>query len=352
MRQHPQRRGELMSEVPVKPILPPVVIFGTGLTRQLLSHSEGTPDIGLVTPNIETLVSWEQLLLGAALRGRAAEDRHAPLIKRPTLFWEELVRQISNAPEFHSGHVSAAQAERYLRTLVAECLKAATTAARDQTNIAKIETLLAKSGTHLVSLNFDTLPFQSELGGQPLRFDRTVKPRLDYLETAGKTVWFPHGCIEAPSHIKLGIRDYGFLPKRWEELFRYFKSWQRSLGGVKGATSEHIHAESIRWLRSAPSKDPTVFIGNILLAPLIFFGVGLSESEWGWWWILNQRARNLNRVPRERRPSTVSVRIATDFDVDFWKCTPAGVNPILVPDWDLGWDRLIGWLESQNELLD
>lgn len=328
--------------------LEPVTVLGTGFLRQIfqpppspLGHQPQLPR------ELRPLVEWDSLLREVALAENLFEAWDPSLASRPTLLWDEMVRAKLRLKATGANLKKPYQAEAKLRAQVAAILKKVTSIA--QVDQPKLNEFRAAAGRHIVSLNFDTLITEGECiksANWPAKDGRRLGCRL---ESAERTYWFPHGCIRRRASIRLGLRDYGFLPPSWDAAVNQFKRREREWRNERSWTDE-LFAAFQNELVTHESEDPAATLtGHLLVAPLIFFGTGLSESEWGWWWLMNQRSRNLASVPEANRPATVIVRLATGDDVAFWAKRPAGITPLFVKDWDEGWRVLLGWLRHEKE---
>ena len=322
--------------------LKPITVLGTGFLHQLL------PKIQDLTTSqqrkLNPLLNWSSLLNEVALRHSLRDSFNPDLAKCiPTLQWDEMVRIFSaQSPEKMACH----EAEDKLKKTVIEILKDAQHEAQEHglLDTHKLEVLLDVSGDHLVSLNFDSLLLGVNKS-KPVIPDK--QNHLLHFKQNDKTFWFPHGSIEKKESIRLGLRQYGFMPNSWDEYFRNFKAFERGFtdDNRSSLTPEQFNslAQSLANGEEVPGK---LLVGHLLLAPLIFFGVGLSDAEWGWWWLLNQRARNLAKIDRNLRPPTIIVIEKDDPRRGFWSLCPAGVSPIYVDDWDMGWEMLLEWLSK------
>ena len=314
-----------------------ITVIGTGLLNQVLEHSE---DQHGTSP----LQSWDALLHEVAVRS-GIQDAYKPALSQnmPTLQWDELVREaVSNGKFVRSASVE----EKILRSTACKILLEASSVATLNQN--KLESFLMATGKNIVSLNFDNLLFQGS-GLNHVEYDNKVKNVEHVHHKEKKTFWLPHGCVLQPETVKLGQRDYGLLPSNWSVKFNHFKKFEREFcnKGVKGnltITKQMVQDISLEIDKQKLCAE-NVLIGHLLLAPIVFFGVGLGASEWGWWWLMNQRARNLARVSEKDRPSTVIILHCKDPRGEFWKSHPAGITPIFVKDWDEGWQKFINCLK-------
>jgi hypothetical protein len=324
--------------------LEPVTVLGTGFLRQILQPLPGPADhpLQLHSEVLRPLVEWDSLLRKVAFSEKLFSAWDPSLASRPTLLWDEMVRAKLRLPGKPDNLKQSHQAEAALRRCVVEELNQAMSVA--QVDQRKLKEFRAAAGQHIVSLNFDTLITGDE-NIKSASWPAKDAQRLGYrLESADRTYWFPHGCIRRRASIRLGLRDYGFLPNQWNEAFRLFKAFEQRHRHGSDWTEATLAAVRQHLINEEVERVDTLLIGQLLLAPLIFFGVGLSESEWGWWWLMNQRARNLASVQERSRPETVIVVIESDPKAGFWATRPAGIAPLFVKDWDEGWAVLLSWL--------
>ncbi len=320
------------------------------MTRQLI-HADDIAATGHQQSHFKFLTDWGALLREVAQREQLAHVWGLHWANRPTLFWDELVRARVALLGDEKSPERAARAEHALRRRVADLLLESQQQLSSSIDTEKLFTLLMMAGPELVSLNFDTL---LTLGEQRLPVAASTAAgaqsgQVHRLEVHGKSFWFPHGCALEPKTIALGLRDYGFHPSHWDRRFRQYKAFEKhARPGAAVSDVQHLdhQIEHLRMAHQAPAN--VHFMGQLLLAPLIFFGVGLSESEWGWWWLLNQRARNLARIHPRSRPPTIVLRSTNEGDAVFWSARPAGVTSIFVPDWGSGWRVLMDWLDAQR----
>lgn len=324
----------------------PVPIFGKGLIHQLLAAGENGRN-PVLPADVRALADWGFLLREVASENHLLDAWNPFVAERPTLLWDELVRRRVALLGGDDSPERAAEAEAALRASVVRILREATSAAERLVDPSKLNDLLMCTGRHIVSLNFDTFL----LAHEDWKADGVgATPRVPLsVSVHDKTLWFPHGCVAEPRSIKLGLRDYGFQPSDWNSLFEEFKDFEAALSPHQpNRTDPAVRDQLFRALRQGGASPAQTFMGHMMLAPLIFFGVGLSRDEWGWWWLLNQRARNLARVPERHRPPTVIVLHEASREAGFWVSRPAGVVPIFVPDWNVAWDVLLTWLERHR----
>lgn len=322
-------------------MLPPVAILGTGFLRQIISTNDPT-----VSTAFDHLISWPCLLKAVAREKDLLAVFDAGLAKDfPTLQWDELVRaHVTSCNTSGAAH----KMESALKKAVAEVLTNATADVKPYVDQAKLQAFLAAAGRHIVSLNFDTLVMGDGPAGQTI-YDKNQRG-VQHAKHGEKTFWFPHGCINEPDSICLGLRDYGFLPNEWSKLFGGFKGFERADLANKKQPLTPEESEFVKnKLRNDEPEPQHQLLGQLMLAPLIFFGAGMSKSEWGLWWVLNQRARNLARIPLRDRPPTVIVLSSHEVErLPFWCTRPASLMPIFVNNWDKGWSILLEWLKQHQ----
>lgn len=315
-------------------MLSPTTVIGSGFLQQVLTKKKG-----LVRP----LLSWDSLLSELAVEADLFSAYNSSLsATMPTVQWDEFVRAAVSNQQYQN-QKSASKVELKLKGQVAKILKTALQSAIPM-NEVKVADLLAATGDHIVSLNFDDLLSQGSLFNKS---SPSSGKKFERFEKNGKTIWHPHGCITKPKSIKLGQRDYGFLPQEWSCKISKFKAFERGHKAVsKDVISDEEFSEMTKSLQAGNCEPEQSLVGHLLIGPLIFFGVGMGQSEWGLWWLLNQRARNLARVPPEQRPSTVIIKQRQDPQAALWELGPVGMSTIFVDDWDEGWGKLLQWLRQ------
>lgn len=324
-------------------MLPPVTVLGTGFLRQIILDNDAADDAPW-----KRLVSWPLLLESVAREKSLLNVFDSGLASSfPTLQWDELVRaHVASCDTSDAAH----KMESELKKVVSDVLAEATTHAKVYVDQAKLQAFLAAAGQHIVSLNLDTLVLGDTFAGKTI-FDKSQRG-VQHVKHGEKTFWFPHGCIQKPDSIRLGLRDYGFLPHEWSTLFGGFKGFERAELANKKQPLTPEESEFVKnKLRNGEPKPQHQLLGQLMLAPLIFFGAGMSNSEWGLWWVLNQRARNLARVALRDRPPTVIVLSSQEVErLPFWCTRPAGLTPIFVNNWDKGWSILLEWLKQHQPM--
>jgi hypothetical protein len=291
---------------------------------------------------LNPLIRWDSLLLETARRSGVESVWNPFLAQRPTLLWDEMVRALVAAEGGPDSQKAAAKTESILKQKVQQVLNEAETLAKGKICLNRLQSFWSAASGRAVTLNFDELLLAHQ---DTSAADAVPSEAPVTLHAAGHKLWYPHGCVREPASIHLGLRDYGFQPHAWNSLISNFKALEREALGT-AARSKASGLPPFREAVAAGLVNPSAdFIGHLLLAPLIFYGVGLSQDEWGWWWFLNQRARNLARVEERLRPFTVIIKHAKDLDAAFWTSCPAGVTPLFVEDWDTGWQVLMDYLD-------
>lgn len=327
-----------------------VLVVGTGLLLHLLGSG------------VNALTSWTHLI--QSLRTRDP-DRSSPGKGRdadPIEAWEETVREQVNVA---GRDIPAYRAESLLRKALSARLKDAAEAAEGSVRAhslhRRLSARLEAGGLHLVSLNFDGLAYAGvavnkvwppsahlpdpermrEADSENLYQRRVVVGRR--ADGQPSMIWHPHGRVERPEGIRTGLRDYGLQPYAYARAFDRYKNWEtRMLGGARRAKplSRDHHRLLVRRLdeldASAGGRKPDpadTWITRFMLLPVDLIGVGISRQEIGLRWLLNQRARNLARIPERQAP--LIHRVA-----DEW-LPPAWAECRLHPDWDAAWSEVL-----------
>ena len=325
--------------------LKPITVLGTGFLYQLLPNfADLTSD---QKRKLSPLVNWSSLLNEVAFRHDLYGCYTPELAKHmPTLQWDEMVRAFAVQS---SEKMACHKAEDKLKKTVIDILKDGQRETHENPlfDTHKLDALIDVSGDHIVSLNFDSLILGANKS-KPIIPDK--QSHLLHFKQNEKTIWFPHGSIQNKDSIRLGIRQYGFLPNSWDKSFKNFKALERDLtNDKKSSLTTTEYEDLVRSLATGKEEPGHLLIGHLLLAPLIFFGVGLSDAEWGWWWLLNQRARNLAKLDQKLRPPTIIVIEKGDPRKHFWSLCPAGVSPIYADNWDMGLEMLLEWLSKRTD---
>jgi hypothetical protein len=293
-----------------------IIVVGTGLHRQVLGH-EDSP-----------LSSWSKLLTSISEDYKTSIK--GAITKDPVMLWEKMVLEISNRPRNQNLRMQAFNAELMLKREVCDLLKCHSCKSSNieifKRNI--ICDMMFKRATHLLSLNFDKLIYNHvktkkisvNNGGviqdaknkgirnkdAKLLYDRTKCLKNDQ----ESIVWHPHGHVDRPESLVMGMRDYGFLPPSYFYAFKQFKKWERKTSGDSHGLEKY--QKLLQALASFDEKtessgitDPADhWVTRFMLYPLTFVGVGLSQVEIGMRWLLVQRARNLRNVPDDQKPAT------------------------------------------------
>lgn len=293
-----------------------IIVVGTGLHRQVLGH-EDSP-----------LSSWSKLLTSISEDYKTSIK--GAITKDPVMLWEKMVLEISNRPRNQNLRMQAFNAELMLKREVCDLLKCHSCKSSNieifKGNI--ICDMMFKRATHLLSLNFDKLIYNhiktkkiSVNNGRVIQdaknkgirnkdakllYDRTKCLKNDQ----ESIVWHPHGHVDRPESLVMGMRDYGFLPPSYFYAFKQFKKWER-----KTSSDSHGLEKYQKLLQALASFDEKTessgitdpadhWVTRFMLYPLTFVGVGLSQVEIGMRWLLVQRARNLRNVPDDQKPAT------------------------------------------------
>jgi len=306
---------------------PRVIVIGSGLHKQVLGKDSHSP-----------LASWNHLL-----RILAEENKLTPNLPLcaddPVLAWEQLVAEKA------AGRGEAAKEEKLLKKSLCNILKyeAEKEQAKYRSNkvIQQLGQTLKQGGIHLVSLNFDHLAHAGL--GKELSVDRFLKAfRADKIQDpvsksgnvsiksvriedlkllygrkiiaspsteTCSAIWHPHGHVSRFDSLRLGMRDYGFLPQSYFFAYQKFKKWERAVAGdLDGSAKYKKLIQALEEMDAVQgSKSPVSpadnWVTRFMLYPVDIIGVGLSQVEIGMRWLLVQRARNFAKVsPKEAPP--------------------------------------------------
>jgi len=337
--------------------LKPALIIGSGFHRHVFSSESANP-----FSKRACLYDWQQLIDETSDRMQVARPDRA---LSPVLRWEALISSAARdgyrTPKDHEWHdaclVVAYRIEADARRHVSSAIE---DASRDYP-VSKRSQIPAQSKWGcVISLNFDLswhpLAAQSaprQKFGPEITLPRVPKAELLRLfgslapTGAAPRTWFPNGSIVKSSTIRMGLRDYGGAPAGIHKCFQRVKSWEREnfkdgemrnpkdfirvakvLDGVLGAS------------RELAATLPRSWVTEFLYRPLIFVGVGLSEQEFGLWWLLNQRARNLARVEDDHKPPA-RILVRKEDRQNFWASRPFGVEAVTCDSWDRGWEEIL-----------
>ena len=279
---------------------PPLLVLGSGLLAQTGYHSVSSWT-GLLERLLETVAPNE-----------APIPRHLIALS-PTTTWELIVQRLAR-----SGKVRAAAsdkpelaAQRALAALVRSGLQRDRSTSSDK--IAPgipVKSLLSSRLAGVVSLNFTPEPFATALQSARLGAKKERSRKVRGCE--GLEVFFPHGDIESPASLALGLRKYAERVKRWEDL--------------RQLACEAERASSSR-RRPLPMSERTTFIHHTLTSPTIFAGCGLSEVESTLWWLLATRARNCARSVPLSTPlgyflTADPLSLSLQTKLEFTRCKP------------------------------
>lgn len=165
----------------------------------------------------------------------------------------------------------------------------------------------------VISLNFDTIPerlLSGKANLKPHYYEWKTKEKLSeeernallYHEAAGLRFWHPHGSVEKPSSIQLGLRKYGLRVQVVEKLRKHYKS--------KSRDGKNEHITNPNWYDLLTTR------------PIIICGASLSHAEWDIWTALVNRSRNYARYPKHQQP----IYIMTDNPGMYEARNPDNVN--------------------------
>ncbi len=137
----------------------------------------------------------------------------------------------------------------------------------------------------VISLNFDLIPEIILSNGENVSPEYLLKNSLSELSNKNKIIstmhrnitninfWHPHGDINSPYSILLGLRRYGRRITEIEHLRARFKS------------SEKIHIDENR------SYQPSWY-DQFVTKPVIILGAGFSDNEWDMLFAFVSKQRN------------------------------------------------------------
>jgi hypothetical protein len=299
-----------------KQITPRIIVVGTGFHRQVLGRDDSP------------LSSWSKLL--ECVSKNYKKDSKYALGNDPVMLWEDMVLEIANRHKNDKTPIQAFKAELMLKTEVCDLLK------RHSSKSSNIKIFkrniicdnFFNRSTHLLSLNFDKLLCNNvktknislkncgviqEAKSKGIRkkdakllYDRT-KCLKDDQES---TVWHPHGHIDCPESLVMGMRDYGFLPLSYFYAFNLFKAWENEVAGnLQGAEKYEKLIQVLIDYDKQPGDQGNMhaadnWVTRFMLYPISFIGVGLSQVEIGMRWLLVQRARNFRKLLKTQMPAT------------------------------------------------
>ena len=325
-----------------------MIIVGSGLHRQVLKDHHTSP-----------LCDWTRLL--RILAKEQGVKLPSSDYVNPILAWEKIINLVG-LRKGGGGKKAAHQIEHDLRKSIADLLREEQErhkkdfAASDVSK--KLQSFLLNGGGHLVSLNFDELAYA---GLQiDYRSPTHVKKRIHSparkadiallynrllvrdKESECSTIWHAHGSIDFPATIRLGLRDYGFMPSFYWEAFKQYKKWERKqLKDWKGKTdpvkSDQCHTYLLGKLEELDNRRgkgridaADTWVTRFMLLPVVFIGVGLSDQEIGLHWLLAQRERNF--LKRKGHPQPVS------FQKKKSEMKPFGLAYKNYESWDAAWN--------------
>jgi len=154
-------------------------------------------------------------------------------------------------------------------------------------------------------------------------------------------VWNPHGQARCPSRgIILGTTSYG------QALSAVTRAWNHA------KQAERLHESGggpAYWQarRAVTPFEPRAENGQRLLltwvdlfltADLLIIGTSLDRAEVDLWWSLQQRQRNLARVPEAERPKTLV--LCGGRGPQHLSTGPAGISVVPFDSWSEAWQSL------------
>lgn len=225
-------------------------------------------------------------LLGEMARGAPSTRLRGALIAidQPvsmTLLWETMLTEIAQRER---RSVSAVEAT--LQRRVGGLLRSAYPP--DGVTKPFVERFLGLGFEDILSFNFDAA---LNIEGSTLLPPRSTDPlRLHYERADGARIWYPHGHIDRPASIRIGMRLFGTYIESLRAAFSRFKASTRSARGDAPRSGPAARAAAL-----ARRAVATSWFDAAIEAPLLFIGLSMGRDEWPLWWFLNQRARNFAR---------------------------------------------------------
>lgn len=332
-----QKAMEQTFEDQTKRIVP---IFGAGLNIQAFHNQKGGLD-------------WDGLL------GKVAENLSISLPQNPSMTarWETMVQ------EYAAHHDQQANlSEDALRKEVC-----CTLAGRSHQETHLL--VMQQKYRDMLTLNFGSLLAQSTKGaslqfasyktqktketGKDLLQKRTSRRHRQYYSCQLKNgiqsrIWHPHGIVEDPETIVLGIRDYGVYIEELRRAFGVFKRDEKKFFHPLG--NPHNREALEEWEQTRRSHEQEEFgslcswLELFMLSDLMFVGCGLGQDEFPLWWVLHQRARNFARYAPEERPRTFYLTTQQDLDekrITHLENTPANVEIVAFESHSQLWETLL-----------
>lgn len=292
-----------------------LVIIGSGFHRHVLS--------GLPHP----LCDWSRLLqqLANSTGCSLEQDDYS----EPTQAWEKLVSQVAARSK---SKIQAKDAERELKEALCRLLRESVDGSRavydSHPLTGDVAAFLGRGGGHLVSLNFDQLAYAPHAAPSWRVPSRSGKKRkgdfgrkADYASlyrrvmlsnpgAAPSMIWHPHGCLTSPQTLRLGYRDYGFLPAAYHHAFNQFKCWERKILDKRSRRSgSEAYADICRALseldknpHDASDRAADTWVTRFMLLPVEVIGAEISTHEVGLRWLFVQRHRNLQQYAPDSVP--------------------------------------------------
>ena len=223
------------------------------------------------------------------------------LVGNTTLVWEAMLTEIAQRSRQKPYRVEA-ELERHVRaTLLVEYPAGGPTR-------ALAERLASARFRDVVSFNFD-LGFHATTPAWVREREDRFDPVWDHAIHAesGARVWYPHGSVLDADSLQLGQRKYGLLITELERARRGHKNAEEAMRKAlfprkrRRLDSDAYNPEEREAVWDAQRPHAKSWVSAAMTAPLVFLGMGLGREEWGLWWFLNQRRRNLARaVGRDR----------------------------------------------------
>jgi hypothetical protein len=210
-----------------------------------------------------------------------------------TLLWETMITEIAYRERRSAGAV-----EKSLQRRVSALLRDAYPPGGLTREF--VDRFLSLGFEDVLSFNFDAALDTERSTLLPPRSSNPLELRIE--RSDGTRIWYPHGHIDRPASILLGMRLFGTYIESLRSAFSSFKAATRGpRGGAPGSAPAARKAALVR------RKNASTWLDAAIEAPLLFIGLSMGRDEWPLWWFLNQRARNFARRRGKHAPTFVFV---------------------------------------------
>lgn len=307
-----------------------VLVLGAGLHSQILQMVQAT---SAEKESAEGFCNWKGLLKTMAIQMGGTLTPH----DNPTATWEELVlTRTKRQPQDGPAHQQETKLLSDLTNVLKSPLHPLFASVPPRTSAqAKLRTffgLFRDVVTFNMDLTISTLLDAKHIPGNNgrrvapsdvLRYAGNVWPRF---QTEKTRIWHMHGHVhdqQGRDGMILGMRNYGMnistLESARKDSKKREQAWKTS--SPQSTVPFGIYARS-------QQASQLQLMDLFLHEPMVFVGCDLGWAETDLWWALNQRARNLARIPESKRqPVFVLMKDSPDSRKRL-ASRPAGVEPI------------------------